>query len=231
VTATSRNTSFREWKRHLRKMFEERDTILILGLSGLSVFFLKEGFLEQIKDDREGLVAAQHEYLQENALFNLRFEVWKLKQERAKESAGVTPPNKTLEASVATLDEERELLRRRCEIEKDLSLATIRSEEQEKEFQEACDRLADAYKFTPKQDATAAAEIERVQSNIDLIAKKVSTAEIETETILQRSRKDSEGVSHFYDTLTTFIFRTLLILSCVSLVAKLVGKDEAADSA
>lgn len=78
MTAISRNTFFRDWKRHLRKMFEERDTILILGLSGLLVFFVKEGFLEQIKDERAGLVAAQHEYLVENALFNLRFDVWKL---------------------------------------------------------------------------------------------------------------------------------------------------------
>lgn len=115
----------------------------------------------------------------------------------------MTTPDKTLQASLASLDEERELLRRRCEIKKDLSLATIQTEEQDKRFQKACDALADVYKFTRRQGAPTATEIEYVRTRIDLVTKKVSETETETEAILQQSRRDSEGVSHFYDTLTT----------------------------
>jgi hypothetical protein len=246
VTAISGKTFFREWKKNLRKMFEETDTILILGLSALLVFFLKEGFLEQLKDERDGLVAAQHEYLEENALFNIRFDAWKLKQEtaygqsdekeskrkrvRSRESTRVTTPDTTLQASLASLEEGRELVRKQCEIEKDLSLATIRTEERDTEFQNTCDGLADAYKFTQTQGATKATEIERVRTRIDFLTKNVSKKETETETTLQQSRRFSEEVSRFCDTLTTFIFRTLLILSIVSLVAKLVGKDETVNS-
>ena len=226
MTATFGRTFFSAWKKQLRETINARDTIIILGVAGLLVFFLKEGFLEEIRDQRDGLIAAQHEFVEQTALFNLRLETWKLGRDARERSAEKKPADKELETALPILTDAQALLRKRVEINDDLSLATIRTEEREKKFENARNQLVDVFTFKPGEHDTAQEKVSQVQRNIDLVIRHIAEASKRGEESLQQSRKNSNSESEFYDILTKFIFRTLLILTCLSAVARIVGAKE-----